>query len=117
LRVSRTAERPPASRTASTYRAVSVDALGRQQRPGGPADEGHLGGDPVPPLPLDHQDVELAGPRLAKCLARRGEAEDDPGLLLDDARPRAGIGGNRRLGGDVAAADVLGQRPGDERLE
>ena len=94
---------------------VERRALGGQQRPGRAGDRSATSaGHVVAPLALGDAAVEALGARLRERLRRRVEAEEDPGLLLHDPRPRAGVGGDGRLGGDVAGAEVLGERAGDE---
>ena len=122
LRVSRIAAPVPA--TASTKRAVRVATPERWPRKlsavrsaassarAGPAGEQHLGGHLLPPLPLDDEVVDVLDPALAHRLGDRRQAEDDAGLLLHDPRPPAGLLGDRRLRGDVAAAEVLGRARG-----
>ena len=57
---------------------------------------------------------KLSGAGLAERLLGGVEAEEDAGLLLDDPRARPRPGRDGRLGGDVAGADVLGERARDE---
>ena len=96
---------------------VERGALGGQQCRGGSDCERHLGRHLLAPLPLDHEVVDVLGPALAHRLGDRSEAEDDARLLLHDPRPSAGALRHRRLRGDVAVADVLGQRPRHDLAE
>ena len=82
----------------------------------GPEMKATSAGHAVAPLTLDHQQVELAGARLAEDLARNLEAEDHAGLLLDDPRPAARRNRHSRLGRHIARTDVLGQGRGNELL-
>ena len=85
--------------------------LRRKQPHGRPARQHDLGRHLLPPLPLDHKLVDVLHPALPHRLHDSGKPEDNPGLLLHDPSPRPrplGHGGSR---GDVADADVLGQRP------
>ena len=80
-------------------------------------DRGDLDRHRVAPPPLLEAPLELAGAGLAEDLRRGVEAEHDPGLLLHDPGPGPRGGGHGRLGGDVAGADVLGERPLDQPLQ
>ena len=45
------------------------------------------------------------------------ETENHAGLLLDDPGAGAGVGRNGRVGGEVAGAEILGERRSDQRFE
>ena len=93
---------------------MSRRSLGGEQRPGRAGRERDLCRHVLAPLPLDHELVDVLDPALAHDLLEDREAEDDAGLLLDDPSPPPRPLRHRHLRGDVARADVLGQRAGDE---
>ena len=66
---------------------VERGPLGGKQAAGGPARERDLGRHVLPPLPLDHEVVDVLHPALPHRLGDRREPEDDAGLLLHDPRP------------------------------
>ena len=115
--------------------AHGVDVAGGRRRHAGEAAEevqrGALAGEQRGGRALDVEyraalaPVPLVGQARAGDLGVEGgedalgglQAEDDPGLLLRDAGPRAGAGGHRRAGRDVARTDVLGQGAADDVLD
>ena len=96
---------------------VQRRALRREQRAGAAAGEDDVGGDAVVPLALDEEVVDVLDAALAQRLGDDRQPVGDARLFLDDPRPRPRPRGDRRLRGDVAAAEVLGQRPRDQVLQ
>ena len=93
---------------------VESGSLTREDRPGRPGHAGNVARHVVTPYPLGYERLEPRGARQLERLGGDAEAENDPGPLLDDASRDASVGGDDRLGGDVAGAQVLGERPGYE---
>jgi hypothetical protein len=93
---------------------VERRALGGQQGPGSTAGQRDVGGNRVAPLALRLESLEGRGPGLGEDLPGRLEPVHDARLLLHDPRGRGRIRGHHRLGGDVAGAEVLHERAGDQ---
>ena len=93
---------------------VERGPLGGEQRAGRAAGQQHLGGHLLAPLALDDEALDLLDPALAHRLGHQLEPEDDSRALSARSAPAPAVLGHGRLGGHVAAAEVLGQRPRDQ---
>ncbi len=99
---------------AEALQEVEGAALGDQDPGRRAGDAQHLGAGLVPHA-LGRETAHL-GARVALPEGLLGgvEAEDDAGRLLRDRRHAAGVRGDGRLGGEIAVADVLGERARDQ---
>ena len=94
---------------------VQRGALGGEERAGGAAGDQHLGrarpGATRPRRPASRPPPPRTG---AIVSATRSSPKTTPGAFWTIRARRGRLGRDRRLAGDVAVAEVLGQRPGDQ---
>ena len=84
----------------------------------GPLAQSDLGRHLLAPLALDDEAVEASRPRTGASPPRpTPRPKTTPGCFWTIRARAASVLGDRRLGGDVARADVLGQRAGDQLAE